>query len=1430
MAAKTSPPKPPDRDASAYVGPYRLGSAIASGASGRVFRAVAPDGSDVALKVFEESLRTESTASRFKKEAAIRIEHPNIVRVLDAGDDSGTPYIALELLSGKTLTKRIRGKERVTIREVVDIGIQVCRGLEAAHAMGVVHRDLKPENLFWCESGTIKLLDFGIALWEQAPERITSTGIVIGTPWYLSPEQARGERRIDLQADLWSLGVVLYEALSGTTPFERRGGLATVLAILQEEFAPLAKTAPLTPAPLATIVERCLVKEKRFRWSSATALRQALEEVDLDAAPAGRTAEQSRTSIVPGEQRVVAVLLAEGTKAPELIEQTIEKYRGTYLPLYGKRAVGLFGGSSWEGDEVSRAALSALELRTGAARLAIAAGHATSHGASISGEALMAAEDGCKVAATGRSAMNLKATRIDVDGAADGLPLNGGLDDGTEVDDGRSAPTTDPQELAPWLDGADADRKDEEELEGDPTDRPPAIIDSDVVPAGTSAPDSHRAGGRAPIMVDTRTGRLLDENFKLTRIAKGHLELVERRDTDMPAAYYPGGLSIAPAQPLFDREDVLKQVQRALRHTLHEHRPSSLLLVGPTGIGKTRLREETERRFVASSPGATLLLGRADTLGQARSFAVIAQALERRARQLYDERDLEDAPMADAPVAEVVTGDALRRAAIRELVSQSVPNEVLHQETLVFLCELLGIDQEASRLLKAARSDPQLMSDRIRMAMFDTLLGMTERGPLGIFLEDVHWADDESAKLLDELRERGLDRPIFLLATARPPEDAAPATGSMAIPATDLSATPANTVEVTPEVPWAKTGVEVIRLQPLRTRSAAALARHAGKDKVSKEHIDAIVKRCGGNPLFIEQMVFELQERSASESVRPPADDDESIDMLPLPLTVEAAVQSRLDRLPAPEKDACKRAAVFRRAFAVEELVHVGVADAQAILDSLVLRSIVTPRSTSRVGASREYRFRVQVFSDVAYGLLADDFRASLHRRAAEALEDLALGSVEEVALHYERGGEPRLAGKRYAEATREANSRGDGISVLRCSRKAFGLAVDKREYYSLHLARADALQFMGRFVEQQEALSGAEEHAHTARQTARVFSERIGNYWRTGQSEQALKAADDAAEKAHLACDPDLIVMTASRKANVLAFVGELDKAAEALTVASLETDAEPRTMAFLAAARATVASLKGELDERLRWNLEAAKLHSLSGDLRRGAVADGNVADSLSRLGEFGPAIVALERACERATRVNEPNTLGFAYLNLSHALSESFRFEEAEQAVARAADTAQRMGNRNLQLLASLYRAKVALRAGDLDLAAGVAKETADDASQLGRKNEEAKARTTYAQALFGKHEITLALKESSLAVQILEELGSLDEDESETFLIHATLLAAANRLEDARNAASRGTRRVREMAEQIKDSEKREAFLQSVSSNRAMLELADDLGVA
>ena len=273
------------------VGPYIIDAPLGAGGMGEVYRARDTRlARDVALKVLPAAAVADAERlQRFEQEAraTAALNHPNILALFDIGRSEHGPYLVTELLEGETLRAAI-ARGALPVRKAVDIAVQMARGLAAAHDRGIVHRDLKPENVFVTSSGHVKILDFGLVkLMEATPSGLsfadqataapaTSPGVVLGTVGYMAPEQVVG-RPADHRADIFSLGAVLYELLSGTRAFARDTGLETMNAILKEEPRTLTPASGEVSPALQRIVTRCLEKNPSARFHSAGDLAFALE-------------------------------------------------------------------------------------------------------------------------------------------------------------------------------------------------------------------------------------------------------------------------------------------------------------------------------------------------------------------------------------------------------------------------------------------------------------------------------------------------------------------------------------------------------------------------------------------------------------------------------------------------------------------------------------------------------------------------------------------------------------------------------------------------------------------------------------------------------------------------------------------------------------------------------------------------------------------------------------------------------------------------------------------------------------------------------------------------------------------------------------------------------------------------------------------------
>jgi serine/threonine protein kinase/Tol biopolymer transport system component len=275
------------------LGPYEILSPIGAGGMGEVYRARDTRlQRDVAIKVLPERLaENEQALARFEREARVvaALSHPNILAIHDVGRDGTTAYAVMELLEGATLRDELRGGP-LPARQATTYAAQSAEGLAAAHDKGVVHRDLKPENLFVTRDGRLKVLDFGLAREERASSgsrgesesptlaRETDPGVVVGTVGYMSPEQVRGDA-VDHRSDIFSLGCVLQEMLTGRRAFERATAAETMTAILREDPASLSDTGRALPPALERIVGHCLEKKPDQRFQSARDLAFDLASV-----------------------------------------------------------------------------------------------------------------------------------------------------------------------------------------------------------------------------------------------------------------------------------------------------------------------------------------------------------------------------------------------------------------------------------------------------------------------------------------------------------------------------------------------------------------------------------------------------------------------------------------------------------------------------------------------------------------------------------------------------------------------------------------------------------------------------------------------------------------------------------------------------------------------------------------------------------------------------------------------------------------------------------------------------------------------------------------------------------------------------------------------------------------------------------------------
>ncbi len=1232
----------------AKIGPYRIEARLGEGGMGVVYRATGPDG-PVALKVLRAALATEAFRSRFDREALIRIADDNVARVLDAGeDDQGTAYIAFELLEGESLAD-VFARGRPPLVDLVDWGAQAARGLSAVHAADVVHRDVKPGNLFLEKSGRLKVLDFGVARVVDDRTRLTRTGAVPGTVGYLSPEQAQGHVDVDPRSDQWALAAVLYEGISGAPPFARATPLATIVATLMEELAPLGGRGEPVPPQLADVVHRALRRNPAERFPSMDAFADALEAADLRV-PTDAEAKRA-SSMQPGERRVIAFLLAVGVEDASRIAEAAKRERGTFLTLAGRRALAVFGEAAWEGDEVARAASAALAARDAAEAVAVATGWATSTGLGFSGDAVDAAE--------------------------------------------RCA-------------------------------------------------EAHLAG----VALDSEAARHLSDTHTVERVSSGLFELRRGAPTTGAAAL-----------PLFDREGEVAQLRQAYDAVVGDHRAEVTLVEGPLGIGKGRLLDEARR--IAGSRADARVVSVAATAGISGSDLGLARRLIMRVA------DLDDASDAHA---------ALRRALGAAIDAR--PVALAHAEALADL--ITATETSAS----GAANDIVWARDRSRLALLEWLGALASKAPLVLAIGDLHWCDDATLELLEDLVDACEEQPLWLLASIRP--------------------------ELAPwnEAPFSLVGARTLRPRALTRRGTRALAASIAGREVNEALVARLHERSAGNPYFVIQSVRALGEEDQL---------DASAESLPLPVTVEAAVQSRLDHLPEATRLFCRDVSVWERDFSSYDAQAVARTDPAEHLEVLVDRDLCTVR-----GRRKSVRHRLlPLVREVAYRSLGEDSGPERHRRAAAHLVEMATGDPEERALHHERGGEPTAAAHAFADAAHLAIRRGDTQTALRTADRALALGVSDDARFELHSLRVDALRFLGEHDAQGQALEDALAAARGDRQRARALSEKTVWLWRRGRLDEALDAAALAVAAARASGDDESLALARGREFLVRVRAGQMAEAEEALAEAvRASASVDARLRATVLAWRAYHAAIARGLSERVAAYVELVDAYEALGDVRRMAGARANLADVYNRLGAFEAAAEALESAVEDCRRVRHRTMEGYSLANLAFARIGSGDAAAALALLDDAAEIARSTSEQSLALTTGVYRASALFALGRHERCVEVAESAASEAEERGLRDLAMVALAFAADAHLAMGEVDEALERSERALSFYDTLAAVEEGEAEVFVARVHALEAARREVEAEAVRERGAARMREIAGAIDDDELRTSF-EAVAAVQALL---------
>ncbi|MDP3277986.1 MAG: protein kinase [Deltaproteobacteria bacterium] len=709
------------------AGRFVLERSVGRGAFAEVFLARdLHEDTEVAVKCLHPQYRDDLVVrERFLREGRLlsRVNSQHVVGFIAQGEGLGgnAPWIALEWLEGSDLATRM-SHAGVTPIEAVRYAIQLAQGLAVLHRSGIVHRDIKPSNFFVHDAPTgtrVTIIDLGIAR-SPTEKDITLDGIRIGTPAYMSPEQARGDERLSPRSDLYSLGAVLYELLSGHKPFTASDPFAVLARVLLEAPRPLRLMCPSLSGELLAVVERAMQRDPEARYASALEMADALESIDdLPERPsmvlAGNepATAQLRVSVVERalERRVLTTVLCDLSSvraheaAYENFAEIMTRHGGVPHRVAGRRALALFGAVRTAGDEPVRAGRAALELLYQLATARIAVGTTRA----LAGEGLL------------------------------------------------------------------------------PTD---AIE--------RSAAQLARAHGS--VALDEETARALGATFVVDGLEHHRILLSERASYTVIASRLLGR-----EVPLVGRDRELAQLTDAWDRSVRAQSHGVALLLGPAGIGKSRLRVAFLRTLSERKQPLSVFAIRCDPMLQEVPFGALGRAVRHRA-------------MVEPDDAESVRAAALARWA-----------RALHANVDPSALRVLACVDEADDL----QGDPESRRDRLRVALGGLLDALARRGegPLVLLVEDLQWLDDATVDALRFVLEAEHGGWLFVLGVGRP-----------------------ETLRRWPRL-WEATTVANVTLGPLTDQATTELVRAALGEDASEARVQRIVARSTGIPLFVEELV-----------------------------------------------------------------------------------------------------------------------------------------------------------------------------------------------------------------------------------------------------------------------------------------------------------------------------------------------------------------------------------------------------------------------------------------------------------------------------------------------------------------------------------------------------------------------------------------------
>jgi tetratricopeptide (TPR) repeat protein len=875
------------------------------------------------------------------------------------------------------------------------------------------------------------------------------------------------------------------------------------------------------------------------------------------------------------------------------------------------------------------------------------------------------------------------------------------------------------------------------------------------------------------VLIDDVAAGLLDSRFVVTGSDSALWLTAERGETAVQRTL------LGKPTPCVGRDRELATLEAIVAEAAEESVARVVLITAIPGMGKSRLRGEFLRRLERRDNPIEVWLCRADAMTTGAPLGMLGRVLRRMAGILDGEPPGVRQQKLSARVARHVPADQVQRVA-------------------EFLGELADVPftEAKSVQLRSARRDPVLLGDQMLRAWIDFLSAECAARPLLLVFEDLHWGDQATVKFVDAALRALRDRPLVVLALARP------------------------TIHETLPQLWQNRGVIEIHLAELSPKASERLVR-AVLPSADPATVARLVELAAGNAFYLEELI-----RTAADG------------QTKLPETVLAMVEGRLEAL-TPEARRVLRAAsifgeVFWRSGVLALCADMGLTDVNRVLVELVGLELIGRRADRRFVGEEEYVFRHALLREAAFATLTENDRTLGHRLAAEWLEKTNEKALT-LAEHFERGGEARRAATYYKRAAEQALTSNDFDGVLRTAEASLRLGADADERGDVELMIAEAHTWRGRLADGDDWASRA----------LISLPEGSANWWRAA-GEAAFARGSLArydsltgllARMREVPADAEGIrarVIALARTTAVLFAAGRYQLAEQMLAQIDPDADAligdgdrEPAVAGPVYWARGWQATYRRDIAKALHYRAAGAEAYERAGDLRSACQQRAMQGSVLNKVGRFSDAVTVLRPAIVLASAMALDSVLGLLNNNLGFALCSLGKLDEGLEIETNAVRTFQAAGNLRLEAASRGYLARFLVGAGRIDEAT----EEAETACSLAKTTPpmHALALAMLARARLADGRPTEALAAAREACAILESLGGIDEGESLLLMTLAEALRANGDNAGAEASLREARQRLLARADLITNPQLRKSFLENVADNARTMKLAQDWGI-